>query len=504
VKFIVGLLSVLLFPLTAAAEEIDAKAVDALVEEALKAFQVPGAAVAIVKDDRVVYLKGHGVRELGGDQKVTPDTLFAIASVTKSFTAASVAVQVDDGKMAWDDPVRKHLDYFRLADPLANEQATLRDLLCHRTDLASHALLWADSPWGREELIRRIGRVKLSQPFRTTWQYGNFMYMAAGQALGAAAKSSWEEVVQKRLFDPLGMTGATFSPKVAEKAANHASPHRKDKAGVVKNIPWRNTDVIGPAGSIIAHVRDMAQWVRFQLGDGTFDGKRLLSAAQLREPHTPQIVMSGQAESIESFFPDPNFFTYGLGWFINDYRTHVVVWHGGNIDGFTAWVGLVPKAKLGIVILSNQDQTPMPYALQHNLLDHLLGLPKKDWNTWCLAVEEKLMAKQKASDKERDGKRHQGTKPSRALDAYTGSYEEPAYGEAILSLKDGVLQLQWNRFKSPLQHFHFDTFVTNKDDGPPYLQNQQIVFTLGGDGEVASLRMFDMDFKKVAAKTMRD
>jgi CubicO group peptidase (beta-lactamase class C family) len=502
VKFIVGLLSILLVPLTAAAEEIDAKAVDAIVEEALKAFQVPGAAVAIVQDDQVVYLKGHGVRELGSDQAVTPDTLFAIASVTKSFTAAAVALQVDDGTMAWDDPVRKHLDYFRLDDPLASEQATLRDLLCHRTGLDTHGELSEVPSWGREEVIRRIGRVKLSKPFRTTWQYQNLMYVTAGQAVGTAAKSSWEEVVQKRLFDPLGMTAVNFSSRVTEKAANHATPHRKDRAGKVKIIPWLDNDNIGPAGSINAHAADMARWVRFQLGDGTFEGKRLLSAAQLREPHTPQIVVS--RETLECYFPDSNFFTYGLGWYINDYRKHVVVWHGGHIAGFSAQVCLVPKAKLGLVILSNLDGTELPSALQNSLLDQLLGLPKKDWNASMLAEVEKQKAKQKASDEEQAAKRHKGTRPSRTLDAYTGTYEEPAYGQVILSLKDGVLQLQWNLFKSPLNHFHFDTFVTNKDDGPPYLQNQQIVFTLGGDGEVASLRMFDMDFKKFAPKPKRD
>jgi len=275
----------------------------------------------------------------------------------------------------------------------------------------------------------------------------------------------------------------------------------------VKIVPWLNNDNIGPAGSINASARDMAKWVRFQLGDGTFEGKRLLAAAQLREPHVQQIVMSHQHEYLESLFPDPNFFTYGFGWFINDYRNHVVVWHGGNTAGFTAQVCLVPKAKLGLVILCNLEGSLMPYALQHSLLDQLLGLPKKDWNAWELAVLEKFKAKLKAHDQERDEKRHKGTKPSRNLDAYIGTYEDPAYGKVVLSLEGGVLQLQWYRFKSPLNHFHYDTFLTNKDDGLPQhqvLQNQRVVFTLDGDGEVASLRLLNADFKKVKTKPARD
>jgi CubicO group peptidase (beta-lactamase class C family) len=483
---------------------IDVKAVSALVEEALKAFEVPGAAVALVKDDRVVYLKGHGVLEIGGDKAVTPDTLFAIASVTKAFTATAVGLLVDGGKMAWDDPVRQHLDYFRLADPLASEQATLRDLLCHRTGLGGHAELHYDTPWGREEIIRRIGRVQLSKSFRSTWQYQNIMYAAAGQAVAATAKSSWEDVVQKHLFAPLGMTRANFSITAAQQDADHATPHAKDRAGKVISIPWRNMENIGPAGSINASAADMARWVRFQLGDGTFEGKRLLSEAQLRETHTPQILIHSQ--EMADAFPHSSFLSYGLGWGILDYGAHVVVCHGGGIDGFMAEVFLVPKTKLGGVILTNSE-SPMRDALKYSLLDQQLGLPRKDWNAHFLAQAKKAEAKQKTLDEQREQKRHQGTKPSRQLDAYTGTYEEPAYGQVVLSLKDEALQLQWNRCERPLNHYHYDTFLTDQNPSPSsirFLDAIEVMFTLRADGEVATLRLFDVDFKKVKTKPARD
>ena len=487
-------------PAAAPAQALDAAAVDALVQEGLKAWQVPGAAVAVVKGDEVLHLKGYGVRQLGSDKAVTPDTLFAIASTTKAFTATAAALLVDDGKMKWDDPVRKHLPAFQLSDPLASEQVTLRDLLCHRTGLSRHDQLWIGSPWGRDELLCRVGHLKLSQPFRSAYQYQNLMYLAAGQAVGAASKGSWEEFIQKRIFDPLGMGGANFSTAVAEKSPDHARPHRKNRDGQVEAIPWRNLDNIGPAGSINAGARDLTKWVRFQLGDGTWEGKRLLSAANLRETHTPQTVIRLEG-AMKAMNPETTQLAYGLGWNVQDYRGHLLLSHTGGLEGFRSRVVLVPKAKVGIVLLMNSgvgaSTTSMHLAVTNNLLDQVLGLPKKDWNDYYLGQAKKLEAAEKARLAEREAKRHQGTKPSRELEAYAGAYDEPAYGPLTVAPKDGGLVLEWSSFKCRLEHWHFDTFVI-REDNP--LRDQLVVFALGADGEVATLRALEVEFKKVKAK----
>src|SRR5262249_1795868 len=208
-RFLMTLLSLILALLTqpCRSAEIPAGQVDAIVQEALKAWQVPGAAVALVRGDEGIYLKGHGLPHLGKPDPVTPETLFAIGSTTKAFTATAVGMLVDDGKMAWDDLVRKHVEFFHLADPLADANVTLRDLLCHRTGLGLHELLWHGSPWGREELIRRTGRLQLDRPFRSTWLYANVTFLTAGYAVGLASKSSWEAFVQRRVFAPPGMKG---------------------------------------------------------------------------------------------------------------------------------------------------------------------------------------------------------------------------------------------------------------------------------------------------------
>jgi CubicO group peptidase (beta-lactamase class C family) len=484
------------------AEPLDAKAVDSLIEDTLKAWKCPGVAVAIVRGDEVVYLRGHGVKEFGSQQPVTPDTLFAIGSCTKAFTTTAIAMLVDDGKMAWDDPVRKYIEFFRLSDPLADRDVTLRDTVTHRTGLDRHDLLWYGSSLDREEIIRRMGLVKLAKPFRSTWQYQNIMYLTAGYASGKAAGGTWEDVVGKRILEPLGMTGANFHVALTQHAADHATPHRKAKEDKIEVIPWRNLDNIGPAGSINAGVRDMSKWLRFQLGDGTFEGKRLLSKAKLEETHTPQMVipMEGLARLNN---PDTTQMSYGLGWVIHDDAGRKVVSHGGGIDGFRAGVVLLPKEKLGIVILSNLGDTLLPEALGKSLLDLVLDRPKKDWNAVLQGSSKKLEAAVKGVLKGREAKRHKDTKPSRDLAAYTGAYEDPAYGRASLTLVNGKLLLEWSFLKLNLDHFHFDTFTTkvgaDLQGGSDY-ENQPVVFTLDADGDVATMTVLGAEFKKVKAK----
>jgi CubicO group peptidase (beta-lactamase class C family) len=482
------------------AQSIDPKAIDTIMQDALKAWDVPGAALAIVRGDEVVYLKGYGVKELGGDRPVTPDTLFPLASCTKAFTTTAMAMLVDEGKMSWDDPVRKHVEFFHLADPLADANVTLRDLVTHRTGVASHDLLWYRAPWTQEESIRRIGQLKPDRPFRTTFQYQSVMFTAAGHAVATAAKCPWADFVQKRIFDPLEMTGATFTTTAAEKAADHASAHRQDGQGRIHVIPWYKIEVPDPAGSINASARDLSKWVRFQLGDGTHQGKRLVSAANLRETHTPQIALrlEGSARDLN---PDTNLMSYGMAWVIQDYRGQLLVSHAGAIDGFRAHLTLVPKAKLGIVLLNNLNQTRMNLPASNNLVDLLLGLPKKDWNAILLAQVKKEEEATRARLEERLAKRHHGTKPSRELAAYAGTYEHPAYGTARVSLTGRTLVWRWSSFTSPLAHFHYDTFLLQDD----LFANLPVVFTLGPDGDVATMKVLEglnAEFRRVVPERL--
>jgi CubicO group peptidase (beta-lactamase class C family) len=472
-------------------QAIDTKAVDAIVQDALAAFDAPGAAIAIVSADRVVYLKGYGVRELGGREPVTPDTLFAIASCTKAFTTTAMAILVDEGKMSWDDPVRKHLESFRLSDPLADRAVTLRDLVCHRTGLGRHDLLWYRAPWGLEETVRRAGLVPLTHSFRARYEYVNIPYIAAGLAVGRAAQTTWHDFVQRRLFQPLQMKNALFTRSDFEKARDHACPHllRDGKCQVIPCYP--DDEQIRGSGSIKASVRDLSNWLRFQLGDGTFAGQRIVSARQLAETHTPQMVMplnpelAPHTESTQS--------SYGLGWIISDYRGHGTVSHGGSADGFRAHAVLVPRARLGIVILTNLGLTPLPDAVKHQLLDLLLGLPARDWNAIYRAQLERAESAAKAGEEKLQAARRTGTRPAHDLQDYAGAYEHPAYGTATIATADGRLVLHWSSFQLPLEHWHFDTFRTGEADR---VGKEFVVFHTGPDGRVHKLRFLDQDFQR--------
>jgi CubicO group peptidase (beta-lactamase class C family) len=497
------LLSLLLFvPAAPAAESIDAAAVDAVVRDGLASWKVPGAALAIVRGDEVVYLKGYGVCRAGGDKPVSPDTLFAIASCTKAFTAAAAGALADEGKMAWDDPVRKHLEWFRLSDPLADRDVTVRDLLCHRTGLSRHDILSFGTALGREEIVRRMASVKPAHPFRSTFEYNNNMYTAAGLAVGAASKCSWDEFVATHLFEPLGMTGATCSVRAAGQSPDHAMPHRRKKDGTVETLPWHDgLNNAGPAGSIHASARDMAKWVRFQLGDGTFEGRRVLKPETLAETHTPQTVIRLQGV-IKTAYPDTAQIAYGLGWFVHDHRGRLMYSHTGGLEGFRARVVLVPKEKLGLVLLMNSgvasSYASMHYVVTNSLLDLLLGLEKKDWEAHYQAGAKKMEADAEAATRDRDRKRHPDTKPSRDLAAYCGTYADAAYGEAKVSLRDGSLFLEWGLSKTKLEHFHYDTFVARQEtpEGRDALDNMTAAFVLRPDGEVGTLRLLGQEFKR--------
>ena len=493
-----GTLGSPLLPALGAAPPVDAKAIDAAVRRSLEAWQVPGAAVGIVRDGEVVYLKGHGVREVGGKDAVTPDTLFPIASCTKAFTTAAMALLVDEGKLGWDDPVRKHVPFFRLSDPLADANVTLRDLVCHRTGLAGHDLLWYHSPWPIEEIVRRAGRLPLDRPFRTTFQYQSAMFMAAGLAAQSAAGQPWEQFVQKRLLDPLEMKATVFTSTAALRSADCASPHRVNGLGQTEVMPRYPMKTPDPAGSVHSSARDLCKWLRFHLDDGTVGMRRIVSAKELGQTHTPQTVI-GLDRRARALWPDTVQMSYGMAWVIQDHRGHKLISHSGAIDGFRAHLTMVPEQRLGIVVLGNLHHTRMNLALSNTLLDLLLGLPRKDWDRLIGDVMRQGEREEAAKARARRDRRHHGTRPSREAAAYAGDYEHPAYGTAHVSLERGRLVWRWNNFGGPLEHFHYDTFVLPD----AVLGEPHVVFTLAEDGAVAAVKVLghmNVEFRRVKGK----
>ncbi len=443
-----------------------------LVDRALKSWKVPGAAVAIVHRDKLLYLAGHGLKHLDEVDKFTPDTLFPLASCTKAFTTTAMAMLVEKGKMKWDDPVRKHVKFFRLSDPIADRLVTLRDLVSHRTGIGGHDYLWYHSPWKPEEVIRRIGKVKPDFPIRARFKYQTTMFTTAGFAVASASGQSWESFIQERIFKPLGMKSSSCSTAKLDSVKDRATGHVPNARGALvpqkKWYPLREPDA---AGSINSTARDLVPWIRFQLSQG---------GQLLKETHTPQMVIR-LGEHERRLHPDTVQMSYGMAWVIQDYRGHKLVSHAGAIDGFKAHITLVPKSQLGMVILANRHQTRMNLALSYTLVDHILGLKKKrDWNRALLKVMEQKRQASKGAIQKRIKERQFGTKPSRPLLAFVGEYEHPAYGVCRIMLKKGQLYWRWSTFSERLVHFHFDTFVVENE----VMGRVELSFSKDRDGRV--------------------
>jgi CubicO group peptidase (beta-lactamase class C family) len=477
---------------TASAEDARLKGLDEYVKQSLRDWEVPGLAIAIVKDDAVVLARGYGVRKLGESTPVNDRTLFAIASCSKAFTAAALAMLVDEGKIAWDDPVRKHLRNFQLRDGYASGALTVRDLLCHRSGLPRYDLLWYGSAASRDDILRRLRYARPRTTFRNQFGYQNIMFLAAGQVIPAVTGASWDDFVKRRIFEPLGMTASNTSIK-AFAGANVATPHlRLDDR--VKAIPWRNIDNAGPAGSINSNVRDMAQWLRLQLNKGVYNDKRLLTTKSFNEMHTPQSVIHPEGMGPEGQFwelthPGSRLLVYGLGWVLREYRSRVLVQHGGAIDGMRSLVLLVPDDKLGIVILTNRGGQYLPEAIAQRVLDAHLGAPPRDWSTELLKVQNGIDRQRKDAEKRVEKERVKGTRPSLPAEKYAGTYQDNLYGEVTVTKEGDKLVVRYGpSLTGTLAHWHHDTFQVTWIDRTS--RKGLVTFRLDRKGEADEIRIW--------------
>jgi len=459
------------------------KGFDAYVAAAVEQWGIPGLAIAVVKDDSVVFARGYGVRRLGTGAAVTPRTIFAIGSCTKAFTAAALAMLVDSARITWDEPAGSYLKGFTLSDPYVSRELTVRDLLTHRSGLMRGDALWYATPYDRAEVLRRIRLLKPSWSFRSRYGYQNIMFLAAGEIVPAVTGISWDGFVRERIFAPLGMSATTTSVAQLDSLGDVATPHERFD-GRERAIAWRNLDNIGPAGAINSNVLDMARWIRLQLGRGVMDGRRLLSAAVIKEMWSPQTIIPLDSVT-ERLRPSTHFLAYGLGWFLSDYRGRKLVSHTGAIDGFRAAVGLVPEERLGVVVLTNGGEPgrALTNALFLRVVDAYLVGAATDWSTAYREVRDAGTARDSADRAKQESDRVSGTKPSLDLAAYAGSYRHEMYGNVTVAAEGGALVIRFGPyFTGALAHWHYDTFQASWQD--PEQGFDLLTFALNADGRV--------------------
>ncbi|MGH2510610.1 MAG: serine hydrolase domain-containing protein, partial [Ktedonobacteraceae bacterium] len=331
------------------------------VHAALQDGKVPGAAVIIIKDGKVLLSQGFGTRNVAKNLAVTPRTLFPIGSSGKAFTAAAVAMLVEEGKLEWEKPVRHYLPTFKLHDPFASERLTVRDLLCHRCGLPRHEFLWYGSNFTRKEVVERLQYLEPNADFRALYQYNNLMFVTAGYLIECVTGQTWEEFVAARIFKPLGMTTSTTAIEDSQKTDDYALPYGERK-GVIKEIPFYSKfQIIGPAGGVNTNLEDMEHWLRFQLNEGKHGETQLLAAEHLTQNHTPHTVIPAGASIPIGKYSEVANWCYGQGWFVGSYRGHRMVQHGGSIDGFMAEVVLLPDEHAAVAVFTNRGGTIVPY-----------------------------------------------------------------------------------------------------------------------------------------------
>jgi len=469
---------------------------DVYAARVLKEFQVPGIAVAIVKDGKVVLAKGYGVRKLGESAPVDAHTLFGIASNTKAFTSAALAMLVDEGKITWDDPVIKYIPAFQLYDPYVTREMTIRDLLTHRSGLglgAGDLLWWPPSDYSRDEIIRRFRYVKPATSFRSRYAYDNVLYMVAGQIIPAVTGKSWDEFIRDRIFKSLGMTESNTSVSALHLGDNFAIPHAPVD-GRIEAIKYINLDNVGPAGAINSNVTDLAKWVIVQLEGGVIPdsgNKRLFSQRQAREMWTAQTITPLGDPPPPLAALKANFAAYGLGWGLTDYRGKKVVSHTGGLPGYVSRVALVPDLKLGVVVLTNQESGGAFQSIVYRIFDHYLGAPETDWTAAFRTLEEQGKARAAEVEKQQAAGRAVDSKPSLPIAKYAGRYDDPWYGEATIGQESGKLVLRFTHtpaLTGDLEHWQYDTFKVRCRDRS-LNADAFISFALKPDGAIEQMKI---------------
>ena len=408
---------------------------DTAFQRVLKDRNAVGFAVAVVSKDKIIYSKGFGYRDNKKKLPVTSNTLFAIGSCTKAFTASLLGLLNKDGKVDFDKSPREYLQDLQFYNNEMNDEITIRDMMCHRTGLPRHDYSWyLFNTSSRDTLLKRIKYMEPTAKVRQVFQYNNFMFLLQGMIAEKITGKSWEENVKEKIFTPLGMNNSNFSVHTLEKMDDASLGYTVIKDSIIKKTDYYDINAMGPAGSINSSVNEMANWVITWINGGKFNGKEILPSAYVSQATSSQMVAAPGFPDKE--IPDAQFSNYGFGWFLISYRGHYRVEHGGNIDGFSASTSFFPTDSIGIIVLSNQNGSALPGIIRNMIADRLLGLKKIDWNGRADSALAKAKVAAKEAEKSTVSNKKNGTHLSHNLVDYAGLYNNPAYGTLEIFLKN--------------------------------------------------------------------
>jgi len=511
-----ALATLLMLTVGASLEQTTAAELDAWVSRAMRTFEVPGLALAVVKDGRVVVAKGYGVRRLGDPAPVDEKTLFGIASNTKAFTATALGLLVEEGKIEWDAPVVRYLPAFAMSDPYVTRELTVRDLLVHRSGLglgAGDLLWWPESTYDRKEIARRLRYIPPATSFRTAYAYDNVLYLVAGELIESLSGQSWEDFVASRILKKVGMSGSNVRHSAATAGGNVAAPHAKID-GRVRPIRPFDSDNTNPAGGINSSAEDITKWMRVQLTGGVLpDGSRLFSPETAREL-TTMVTPMPLADPPEELAPlRANFAGYALGFNIRDYRGRRVVMHSGGLPGYVSRVIMVPDLQLGVAVFTNQESGSAFDSIAFHVLDGYLEAPAFDWIDAFRKRDERSERQAREAGTRAASSRDAASKPSLSLEKYAGTYRDAWYGDITIGHENGRLVMRFAHTPSltgDLEHWQHDTFIARWRDRE-LRADAYVTFALNPDGSVDQARMaavspstdFSFDFQDLLLKPVR-
>jgi CubicO group peptidase (beta-lactamase class C family) len=519
VIFPVAFVLLILMPLGASGQQAPPK-FDAYVQRVMQTFTVPGLAVAIVKDGKVVLAKGYGVRRMGDPTPVDAHTRFGIASNTKLFTATALAILVEEGKVEWDKPVINYLPSFAMSDPYVTHELTVRDLLVHRSGLglgAGDLLWWPPSTYNRKDIARRIRYIPLATSFRSAYAYDNVLYLVAGELIEAVSGKTWEEFVRTRILNKVGMSESDVRHSGAAGGGNVAGTHAEVNDTVRPVDPFAS-DNTNPAGGIMTGAADMAKWLMVQLDSGRVaDGSRLFSPASAKQlwrevTPTPINDLPPGMEALAHLKPTMAGYALGLG--VRDYRGHILRQHTGDLPGYLSKVAMIPDLRLGVAVLTNQESGFAFESIVYQVLDYYLGAKAPDYPAVFQQLRERNRQKLKDAAQKAATARDSTVGPSLPLGKYVGTYRDPWYGDVIIAQEGKGLSIRFSHTPAlvgDLVHWQYDTFLARWRDRE-LRADAYATFSLKPDGTVEQLKLvpasedvdFSFDFQDLVLRPVRD
>ncbi|TLF40223.1 serine hydrolase [Maribacter aurantiacus] len=472
------------------------KKLDAMIVKGMKDWKIPGMATIVVKDGEVVFQKSYGVKNLETNESVDENTLFNMGSTSKAVVAIAMGMLVDDGKLAWDDKVTDYVPYFKLSDSYTTAEARVKDLLTHNLGIGNADALWILDSVTTKETIERFQFAKKTYPLRGGFTYQNIMYAVAGEVIAAASGQPWDEFVQERIFDPLEMTRTQAIAANIFKTGNYVTPYLNDYEDGMVEVDYGFSDQIGPAGMICSTAHDISNYLTFLVNDGVYKSDTLVQPKTFKKLFEPHSFLGTTGIYPTNALTKPNWNTYGLGWFQQDYKGHKLDFHTGSLFGLVAIAGIMHDKNTAVYVFANLDHAELRHAILYKALDlYAFDDDSHDWHTEVFNLYEGFKEKRIENFKRDKDERVKNTQPSLPLAEYEGTYTNNMLGNAQVTMLKGQLQMNFNDFITySLEHWHYDTFITNKDSR--FYEKSKVNFDINEAGKISQFHIMGEKFTK--------